>query len=381
MVTRLCVIETASARPNPTLVLDTEAIPAASGSQRWVLGGVLDLPIETANKRGLRKLAAEERSLAAEIDFYRAAWDVHAQVFAALAELTAARAELRSLGDEEAAGRDRLADLSLQLEAGRISRLALAQAEDEAARLALDLETARNREVRALASLAQAVGVPHAVLATLPIDTLVAPDLPAVPAAPAAREIGLTSRCDLRRSLVEYAITEAELRLEVARQYPDFRLGPGTSWDQGDHKYILGFSVELPLFDHNEGPIAEAEARRAAAEARFLALQERAIGAIEGARLAYAGALRERAAASAALATAQLREERLARSVAAGAAERGVLLEARVGSAQLERLRAAGDARALQALGELELQLQRPLAGELDLAPVTLRPSQEESGT
>jgi len=373
-------VRTSRARPNPNLVVDPELVANAAGpAEMWVLGGILDLTIETANKRELRTLAAEARARGAELDVYAAAWSVRAEVVAAVAELLAARADLAALDAEETAVSARLEDLDRQLEAGRVSHLVLSQAEQELARLRRDVEAARTRGESALADLALALGVPRTALGSLPLATPHAGELPAAPDALAARDLGLPRRLDLAQGLIEYAVAEAELRLEIARQYPDLQLGPGASYDQGEHKYILGFALDLPVFDRNQGPIAEAEARRAAAGERFLARQASAIGTIEGARLRYAGALRERTAAHAALANGRRLEDRFERAVAAGAASRGELLDARVASARLARSVAESDANALRALDELELELQRPLVGELDLAPFA-RPPVEDAG-
>ena len=61
--------------------------------------------------------------------------------------------------------------------------------------------------------------------------------------------------------------------LELARQYPDLHVGTGYTFDQGQNKWALGLSIDLPLLDQNQGPIAEAEAARDEAAARFVAIQ------------------------------------------------------------------------------------------------------------
>ena len=89
---------------------------------------------------------------------------------------------------------------------------------------------------------------------------------------------GLFNRIDVRRSLEEYAAAESAVRSEIARQYPDISFGPGFAYDQGQNKFTFGFSVTLPIFNRNKGPIAEAEARREEVATRFLSLQARVIG-------------------------------------------------------------------------------------------------------
>ena len=60
------------------------------------------------------------------------------------------------------------------------------------------------------------------------------------------RRAALLRRSDVLAALAEYAATEAALRLEIAKQYPDLHLGPGYSYDQGQDKWTIGFSLTLP---------------------------------------------------------------------------------------------------------------------------------------
>jgi outer membrane protein TolC len=90
-------------------------------------------------------------------------------------------------------------------------------------------------------------------------------------------------RGKLRRALVDYAASEAALRLEVATQYPDIHLNPGYEYDQGDNRWGVGLSLELSVLNQNQGPIAEADARRTESAAKFNALQARGVVAYRGA--------------------------------------------------------------------------------------------------
>ena len=96
-----------------------------------------------------------------------------------------------------------------------------------------------------------------------------------------ARRAALQSRTDILAALAEYAASESALQLEIAKQYPDIHLSPGYQFDQGDNKWHLGLSAELPVLNRNQGPIAEAEARRAESAARFEALQAKVIAEID----------------------------------------------------------------------------------------------------
>jgi outer membrane protein, heavy metal efflux system len=101
------------------------------------------------------------------------------------------------------------------------------------------------------------------------------------------RKIALLSRSDILGALADYAEAEDNLRLEIAKQYPDIHLGPAYQYDQGDNKWSLNVTLELPLLNHNGGPVAEAKARRRLAAAKFVELQSQVIGEIDRALANY----------------------------------------------------------------------------------------------
>jgi outer membrane protein TolC len=114
-----------------------------------------------------------------------------------------------------------------------------------------------------------------------------------------ARKQALLNRADIRAGLAEYAASQSGLQLEIARQYPNIHLNPGYQLDQTDNKWTLGLTVELPVLNQNQGPIAEAEAKRAEAAARFNALQARVLSEIDQAVAGYRASLKKAAAAEA----------------------------------------------------------------------------------
>jgi outer membrane protein TolC len=62
-------------------------------------------------------------------------------------------------------------------------------------------------------------------------------------------------------ALAQYAVAEADLRVEITKQYPDLELAPGYSWDQGCIAGSRRWHSNL-LLNKNKGPIGEAIARR-----------------------------------------------------------------------------------------------------------------------
>jgi outer membrane protein TolC len=116
---------------------------------------------------------------------------------------------------------------------------------------------------------------------TLSVQYPISPDAAPLPTSEQARRGALQYRADILSALAAYEASQANLQVEIARQYPDLHLGSGYLWDQGENKWNLSLSLELPILNRNQGPIAEAEARRKEAAAQLLALQARVIAEID----------------------------------------------------------------------------------------------------
>lgn len=282
---------TANARPNPTVGLtpgfDTNA---PHGVSPWLPLVNFDLPIETAGKRGHRYDAAQATAEAARQAVRTAAWKVRSDLRHALLDLAAAAPRAERLRTEAATLHRTVTLLEQRLHAGAIAapevataRLAAVRADAAAADAAAQLPVIRQRVATALGVPARALdGV--ALSAPPPIAPLTPDQLAA------ARHTALQSRPDVLAALTRYAATESALALEIAKQTPDVHLGPGYQWDLGENKWTLGVTFEVPLFNHNEGPIAEATAHRQEAAAEFLATQAQAIAEIDAAVAAQAAA-------------------------------------------------------------------------------------------
>jgi outer membrane protein TolC len=253
----------------------------------WVTTLSLDLPIETAGKRGARVAQAKALTAAAAADVDQAVWNVRTRAGNAIVDLAASQ-KLAELRRAEGTLREEIvAMLEKRLEAGEAAQpdVTRVRSDDRASRLLLREEEGRAAE-RA-AALAASIGIAHASLPPLDL-TLSAPR--AIADVEQLRTLALTARPDVLATLARYAAAEEALRLEVRNQYPDIHVGPGLGWDQGAFKWALAASAELPIFNHHEGAIAEAEARRAAAAAQLLALQSRILGNLDAALAGEASA-------------------------------------------------------------------------------------------
>jgi outer membrane protein TolC len=228
----------------------------------------------------------------------------------------------------------------------------------------------------ARARLAAAFGVPESGIGGVQFVFDTQQLVPAGAVTPELRERALVARPDMLVSLAEYSAAESELRLELARQYPDLHLAPGFGWDQGSQRWDLGFASALPILSHNRGPIAQAESRRTAIAARVVALQARVIAATEEASARYQQALAKLTETSAVVQMQRSQAEAAGRSFNAGEIDRVALRTTELELATAELARADAVAQAQQALGALEDAIEQPLTNA-PLPPVPMQNPRE----
>ncbi|MGF6301156.1 cobalt-zinc-cadmium efflux system outer membrane protein [Paraburkholderia sp. WC7.3d] len=248
-------IDVAGAIPNPVLQLPFQyATPNPGPGGPFVTGPSLDIPIETAHKRGYRIDQASHLSEVARLNIGNEAWKVRALVRNALLSVSAAKQRVAFLS--------RKADAQQQITGMVTRRRAVGEnagPDVDAAVLAstqaqADLAGARSAEQDARAQLAAAIGVPVAALDAIQLDLDGFSEAPLAPPAVDVKREAILHRADLLASLAEYAGAESAVQLEVAKQYPDIHLGPGYTYDTGTHKIAFGLAgISLPVFDQNQG--------------------------------------------------------------------------------------------------------------------------------
>ena len=363
-------IVTAGARPNPSVGFSPQYVFNPGPDPAWVQTLNLDWPIETAGKRSARGAQARHLSESARLDIAATAWQVRSQLRSSLIDFASATRREALLRKQIAVQEQVVAALEQRRDAG-----ALASSEITPARLLLqkarmDLSEAQRQQAEAHARVAEAIGVPMSALNGVEV----AFDLTALPAdldhltSSEVRRQALQGRADVLAALSDYAASESALQLEIAKQYPDVHLNTGYEYDQGLQKWgTLGFGVDLPLMNRNEGPIAQAEARRKQAAARFEALQAKVIADIDRSLVVYQVAARSRAGAEALLATQRKQQESVEQQLKAGAADRLDVLTSQLELATSELAVEDGQTKLHQALGALEDAVQRPLKAWPDL--------------
>ena len=353
-------MKTAGGRPNPTVTAGPGFNSTTVGVTPWMPFGAVDLPIETAGKRGKRIAEAEKISESARWNYVSSAWQIRSGVRAELLDFSAAQKRARLLQKQFVTQNEISRRLSQRFAAGAIARFELVPAQMALNQTQLELSGAQSKLADARSRLAQALGLPLAALAGIQLETDFSPANLKVLSSAAARRAALLGRSDIRAALADYAAAEENLRLEIAKQFPDLHLNPGYQFDQGDSKWTLGFTFELPVLNQNQGPIAESKARRELAAAKFLQLQAQVIGAIDRAVAGLDAARTQLKTGGALLDLTARQQKSVAAQVKAGAAEQLDLLNAEMELNAVRLAQLDSEAQLQAAVGALEDALQRP---------------------
>lgn len=358
---------TAAARPNPTFSI-TPGIPSP-----YLLSADLSFPLETGGKRGYRIQAARSLDQAARFDLADSAWTIRRELRSALLDYLLASENLDLLRSEAKVRGDQVTILDQRFSAGEIPRLEAELARAELSRTRLAVIATEGQVEEARAALAAAIGIPAAGLrdARFSWEGMNTPPGTDAFTLQEIQRDAVLNRLDVRSALARYAAAEAGLQLEIAKQYPDIDIGPGYTYEEGHSFFTVGFTAVIPLFDRNQGPIAEAEAHRQEAAAAFMETQARVIARSERALAVYGAALKELAEAEYLVKLQGSQGDAIQQSVRAGEQDRLDLNEVQIQSSVAARARLEALARAQKALGELEDAVQRPLApgGELTMSP------------
>lgn len=176
--------------------------------------------------------------------------------------------------DEEAGLRTRAAEIVRQRrDIGEANELDVTTAELELLEIQRDRRLAEVELDQARLALNRAVGLPPAF--NLPLEQSgKSVDVPLIDSVADAGvdELILARRLDLQARAANYQIAEEQLRLAISKQYPKLKIGPSYSHEGVSDNYLgIGASIEVPLFDRNQGEIAEKAAARDRVRAEYVA--------------------------------------------------------------------------------------------------------------
>jgi cobalt-zinc-cadmium efflux system outer membrane protein len=367
---------TAAQRPNPSINATPGYDTTTSIPSPWIPLTFLDIPIETAGKRGYRKAQAAHLAEAARLNVATTAWQIRSDLRSALIEFVSAQQHEALLQRQIAVEEQVVKLLQGQVQAGAIAGSELVPFRIALVKARLDLIDSQRLLSEAQVNVAQAIGVPLKTVQGVKLTFTGLENLEVITrlASAEVRRIALQSRPDILGALAEYAASQSALQLEIAKQYPDVRLEPGYQYDQGDNKWSLGIIVDLPILNQNQGPIAEAKARRQEAAARFNALQVKVLAEIDRATEAVQVAGKNSLALRALVEEQTKHLDAVAAQLRAGAVDQIELLNAQFESLTAELAQVDGRLRLQQAVASLEDAVRRPF----ELPPVIFESTQNE---
>ena len=252
----------------PDPVLSWDAMDAAAGaiaegkaeSASWLAGFGLSWQVPRPDEIDAREGVARADLRASAVQLVEAEWSLVRDAQLAYVRLLVARASVAQTERLASVARRALAFFERARASGAATGLEEALARTAALSVGADVARARNEEERAAMALNALLGLPPDARFALQDrleDLPPARDLEARPGP--LVEAALRERPDLQAARAGYQRAEEQLRLEVARQWPQLQIG-------------TGISLQLPVFSRFNHPgVAAAQRARDAARARVLA--------------------------------------------------------------------------------------------------------------
>jgi len=240
----------------------------------------IDIPIETANKRNIRIESAQHLSEAAKLRIAQAAWQLRSDVTKTFNEYQANRQQIKLMSQELAYRKDIVAIYQKRIDLGESSSIELSRAKLQLQTLNTELESKQRNHLVLLSRLANNLGLSLTQVEQMQIADTVDTKALLTPVPADLQTRALLNRLDIRIALERYAVAEAKLKLEIAKQYPDIVISPGYAYEFGDKIWSLGLSGLMTILTKNKLAIAEATELREVEAKQFEALQANVIAEV-----------------------------------------------------------------------------------------------------
>lgn len=329
----------------------------------FALGLSIDIPIDTVNKREIRIDNARHLSLAAKLEIAQTAWELRNQVAQSLNEYQLNQQLIKLLLDEQDLRQQIVNIYQKRVNLGVASNVELSTAKLQFQITNAELSTRQQAQLSNLSKLASNLGLPLAKVESLKLSDS-SPELTLLISQEKSSNLqttALLNRVDIRIALEKYAASEAKLKLEIAKQYPDITISPGYAYEFGDRIWSLGLSSLLNFLNKNKLAIAEATQLREVEAAQFEALQTKVIAEANIASVAVSQSQQALAQQQALLLQQQRNTQRMQRKLAAGEIDRLEFTYGKFENIVAEKNVALAKFQLNAALNQLENALQIPL--------------------
>lgn len=290
----------AAIRPIPRLNTNAGRSDRANGDiNPFTYTLSIDIPIETASKRNIRIENATHLSEIAQLSLAQSAWLVRQQIVTHYDAYLANQHLIAALTQEKAKREAIVEMIQKRVEVGLASttELSLANLQLQNTLTGFNQQTQAHAVIEAnlAASLGLSVDATQKINIQAPsLDDLVSQHIEtastlmnANPTMDDMQKTALIHRIDIRTALAQYAVAEGQVKLEIAKQYPDIVISPGYAYEFGDRVWSLGLSGLLTLIEKNKLPIASAKALRELEAAKFNSIQAKVINEVAIAKAAF----------------------------------------------------------------------------------------------
>ena len=266
--------------PNPEISWDGEdftraGVPSATESMQNTL--VLSQLIELGGKRSSRVREAQFDRRAAEWDYQVKRLEVLKSTSLAFIDVLSGQRKVRLAEENVQLAEREIPVTQKRVDAGKASNVELIRANTAVATAQIGLTEARHELEAARVNLVAHWGEKKALFLSATGDLEQLRPIPSLESLKAK----LTANPDLAKWTTERQRREASLSVARAEGNPDLTVNAGPRLlgaSHADMSLVAGFSIPLPLWNRNQGKIAEAEANvaktndeRAAAEAEAYA--------------------------------------------------------------------------------------------------------------
>lgn len=322
----------------------------------------IDLPIETANKRNIRIESAQHLAESAKLRIAQAAWQLRSEVTKTLYDYQLNQQLIELLSKEHAQKQAIVAIHQKRISLGESSNIELSKAKLQLQATTAELESAQRNHLTLLSTLANNLGLSLAEVERMKLaepvkaDTLIT-DVPAD-----MQSVALLNRLDIRLALERYAVAEAKLKLEIAKQYPDLTISPGYTYEFGNKIWSLGLSSLMTILTKNKLAIAEATQLRETEAAQFESLQTNVIAEVNIAKAKLAQARQLLENQKNLLQQQQASTQRMDRRLRSGEIDRLEMTYAKLEEVSAEKYFTLANFQLATTVNDLENVLQAPIS-------------------
>ena len=247
---------------NPEFFVPLEHHSDTSGGEsEWTIGLVLSFIYERKGTREARLAKKKIKLLNLSLEIYRLALDRYGLFKEKYHAYALRQAKITEIENGLIVLKDLFLQLQYKYELGAVSQIELNSTRLELQRSSFELSLQENKLQENKDELLMMTNLVHSELDTIEIETtepllfaktayeemdIIGSDLSEL------QKMMMDNNLDMAIELNDYAQSEAGLRLEIEKQYPNLVLSPGFIFDQTDNLWSLGTSWVLPLFENSQ---------------------------------------------------------------------------------------------------------------------------------